>query len=86
MKESTKKALIELSKALASAILGFVTALLTASCGSTTKATVRHSSDYSETNITITTNNPSNIEVNPSIDSTKFNFNLKSNESALSNK
>lgn len=86
MKESTKKALIELSKALASAILGFLTALLTASCGSTTKATVKHASSSSVTSITITTNNPSNIEVNPSIDSTKFNFNLKENESSLSNK
>ena len=42
MKESTKKALIELAKALASAILGFLTALLTSSCGSTTKALVKN--------------------------------------------
>lgn len=86
MRESTKKALIELSKALASAILGFLTALLTSSCGSTTKATVKNPNSSAVTSITITTNNPSNIEVNPSIDSTKFNFNLKQNESALSNK
>lgn len=86
MKESTKKALIELAKALASALLGFVTALLTASCGSTTKATVKNPNSSSVTSISITTNNPSNIEVNPSIDSTMFHFNLKQNESALSNK
>lgn len=86
MKESSKKALIELLKALASALLGFLTALLTASCGSTTKASVKHPNSSSVTSITITTNNPSNIEVNPSIDSTKFNFNLNQNESALSNK
>lgn len=74
LSEKTKKALIELIKAIALALIGFATALLTASCGSTTKATVRHSSDYSDTNITITTNNPSNIEVKPSADSLKFNF------------
>lgn len=72
LSEKTKKALIELIKAIALALIGFATALLTSSCGSTTKATVRHSSDYSETNITITTNNPSNIEVKPSADSLKF--------------
>ena len=86
MKESIKKALLELAKALASALLGFLTALLTASCGSTTKATVKNPNSSSVTSITITTNNPSNIELNPSIDSTKFNFNLKTHESALSNK
>lgn len=74
LSEKTKKALIELIKAIALALIGFATALLTASCGSTTKATVRHTSDYSETKITITTNNPSNIEVKPSADSLKFNF------------
>lgn len=74
LSEKTKKALIELIKAIALALIGFATALLTSSCGSTTKATVRHSSDYSETNITITTNNPSNIEVKPSADSLKFNI------------
>lgn len=86
MKESTKKALLELAKALCSALLGFLAALLTASCGSTTKATVKNPNSSAVTSITITTNNPSNIEVNPSIDSTKFNFNLKENESSLSNK
>ena len=76
MKESTKKALLELAKALASAILGFLAAILTASCGSTTKASVRHIADTATTSITITTNNPSNIEVNPSakVDSLKFNL------------
>lgn len=78
MKESTKKALIELAKALASAILGFLTAILTSGCGSTTKAMVKNPTSSSVTSITITTNNPSNIEVNPSVDSTKFNFNLQS--------
>ncbi len=78
MKESTKKALLELAKALASAILGFLAAILTASCGSTTKAMVKNPTSSSVTSITITTNNPSNIEVNPSVDSTKFNFNVKS--------
>lgn len=74
LSEKTKKALIELIKAIALALIGFATALLTASCGSTTKATVRNTADSSVTKITITTNNPSNIEVKPSSDSLKFNF------------
>lgn len=74
LSEKTKKALIEFIKAIALALIGFATALLTSSCGSTTKATVRHTADSSVTSITITTNNPSNIEVKPSADSLKFNF------------
>lgn len=75
MKENVKKALIECVKAIALALVGFLTAVLTTGCGSTTKATVRHISDTATTTISITTNNPSNIEVNPSakVDSLKFN-------------
>lgn len=75
LKEKTKKALIEFLKAIAMAVIGFATALLTSSCGSTTKATVRNMADSSVSTITITTNNPSNIEVSPSADSLKFNIN-----------
>lgn len=76
MKENVKKALIECFKSIAMAVIGFLTAILTTSCGSTTKASVRHIADTATTSITITTNNPSNIEVNPSakVDSLKFNF------------
>ena len=75
MKENVKKALIELVKAIALAVAGFVAAVLTTGCGSTTKASVRHIADTATTTISITTNNPSNIEVNPSakVDSLKFN-------------
>lgn len=75
LSEKTKKALIECVKAIALALVGFLTAVLTTGCGSTTKATVRHVADTATTTISITTNNPSNIEVNPSakVDSLKFN-------------
>lgn len=69
MKEKTKKALLELLKAFLSALVGFVTALLTSSCGSLTRATIRNQAHNTETTVTITTNNPTNIDVSPDVNS-----------------
>lgn len=73
MNEKVKKALIELIKSILLAFAGFAAALLTTSCGSTTKATIRNVSTSATTEVTITTNNPSQITVDPSfkIDSLK---------------
>lgn len=41
--------------------------LSTLSCGSTTRAVVRNLNENAISSVTITTNNPSQIEINPSI-------------------
>ena len=46
------------------------------SCANT-KALIRTSADNTQSSVTITTNNPTNVTVTNSVDSTKFNFNPK---------
>lgn len=43
-----------------------IVVLLSTSCGSTTRATIRNNADGTTTSVTITTNNPTQMEVNPS--------------------
>lgn len=64
MNEKLKKALAELCKAVLSALVGFITALLTTSCG-TTRATIVNRADATSTELKITTNNPTTVNVDP---------------------
>lgn len=68
MNEKVKKALLELLKAVLAAVAGFATALLTSSCGALTRATIRNQAENVSTTVTITTNNPTNFDINPSLD------------------
>lgn len=57
-----------------SVIAGALCALglfLCVSCGSTAKAFIRNNAEATTTTVTITTNNPSNIEVSPDVSLTK---------------
>lgn len=62
MTEKTKTLLKELAKQCLAALVAFVTALLSTSCG-TTRATVRANADNTVSTITITTNNPTSVSV-----------------------
>lgn len=53
---------------LVTAIAAIVVALLTASCGSTTRAMVRNNATGTTTEVKITTNNPTSVSVSPSTD------------------
>ncbi|QCS36506.1 hypothetical protein [Capybara microvirus Cap3_SP_437] len=64
MKESTKTALKELAKCILTALIAFITAILSSSCG-TTRAVVTNKAEQTNTEIKITTNNPSTISVDP---------------------
>ncbi|QCS36096.1 hypothetical protein [Capybara microvirus Cap1_SP_123] len=64
MKESTKIALKELAKCILTALIAFITAILSSSCG-TTRAVVTNKAEQTNTEIKITTNNPSTISVDP---------------------
>lgn len=61
-------------KILVSVLAGALCALglfLCVSCGSTAKALIRNNAEATTTTVTITTNNPSNIEVSPDVSLTK---------------
>lgn len=68
MKENVKQALYEFIKAVLLALVGFISAVLVTSCGSTTRALIRNHAESTSTTVTITTNNPTNWQVNPSVD------------------
>lgn len=68
MKEKTKQALLELFRAVLAAIVAFATAMLTSSCGSTTRAVVQNRADSTTTSVTITTNNPTSWTVSPDVE------------------
>lgn len=62
------------TKILVSVLVGALCALglfLCVSCGSTAKALIRNNAEATTTTVTITTNNPSNIEVSPDVSLTK---------------
>lgn len=67
MTEKTKKALAELVRAVLAALVAFATAMLTVSCGSTTRAIVQNRADGTSTTVTITTNNPTSWEIAPEV-------------------
>lgn len=75
MNEKLKKAILELAKGICTAIIGFITAFLVSSCG-TTRAVVRANAQNTTSEIKITTNNPTTVTVTPSIkiDSTNLKF------------
>lgn len=57
-------------KVFVSVLVGALCALglfLCVSCGSTAKALIRNNAEATTTTVTITTNNPSNIEVSPDV-------------------
>ena len=61
-------------KILVSVLVGALCALglfLCVSCGSTAKALIRNNAEATTTTVTITTNNPSNIEVSPDVSLSK---------------
>lgn len=66
----------KLVASLVTAIAAIVVALLTASCGSTTRALVRNNAEGTTTEVKITTNNPTSVSVSPE---TNVNYNPKSN-------
>lgn len=53
---------------LVTAIAAIVIALLTVSCGSTTRAVVRNNATGTSTEVKITTNNPTSVSVSPTTD------------------
>lgn len=55
---------------LITAIAAIIVALLTASCGSTTRATIRNCASGTSTEVRITTNNPTSVSVSPTTDVT----------------
>lgn len=64
MTEKTKKALIECIKDILLAIVGFLTAVFVTSCG-TTRAVITNRAENTSTEVKITTNNPTSVNVNP---------------------
>lgn len=68
------KAHSKLVASLVTAIAAIVVALLTASCGSTARATIYNRADGTSTEVKITTNNPTSVNVSPSTD---LNYNSK---------
>lgn len=50
---------------LITAIAAIIVALLTASCGSTTRATIHNRASGTSTEVRITTNNPTSVSVSP---------------------
>lgn len=65
MNEKTKTALKELLRAVLAAIVAFVTAVLSVSCGSSTKVVVRDTNQSTSVTITQSTSNES--QVNPTV-------------------
>lgn len=82
LKEFISNKLPPWAKILVSFLIAAVSALVVffslVGCGSTTRATVKHSNDSSTVNISITTSNPSEIVISPetsvSTDTSRFNF------------
>ena len=58
----------KLVASLVTAVAAVVVALLTASCGSTTRATVRNNAAGTSTEVKITTNDPTSVSVSPTTD------------------
>lgn len=65
MTEKTKNALKEFIRVVLAALVSFLTAVFCESCGSTTRATISNRAENTVTEVKITTNNPSTIEVSP---------------------
>ena len=55
---------------LVTAIAAIIVALLTASCGSTTRAIIHNRAAGTSTEVRITTNNPTSLTVSPTTDVT----------------
>lgn len=55
---------------LITAIAAIIVALLTASCGSTTRATIHNRASGTSTEVRITTNNPTSVSVSPTTEIT----------------
>lgn len=66
--DKQKKVLVELTKAILTAIVAALGTLYATSCGSTTKAYIRNAADGTSTTVSITTNNPTNWQVSPNTD------------------
>lgn len=64
MSEKTKKALIELLRAVLAAVVSLVTALTASGCG-TTRAVITNRADNTTTDVKITTSNPTTVNVSP---------------------
>lgn len=64
MTEKFRNALLECIKDILLAIVGFVSALFVTSCG-TTRAVITNRAENTTTEVKITTNNPTTVNVNP---------------------
>lgn len=62
---------IKISVSILAGALCALGLFLCVSCGSTAKALIRNNAEATTTTVTITTNNPSNIEVSPDVSLTK---------------
>lgn len=65
MSEKTKQILKELLRSVVAALVAAITAFFSTSCGSTTRAVIHNRAEGTETAVSITTNNPSTINVDP---------------------
>lgn len=65
LSETAKKALVEFIRAVAMAAIAFLTAVFVPSCG-TTRAVITNRADNTSTEVKISTNNPTTVNVNPS--------------------
>lgn len=62
---------IKISVSILAGALCALGLFLCVSCGSTAKALIRNNAEATTTTVTITTNNPSNIEVSPDVSLSK---------------
>lgn len=65
--EKQKKVIVELVKAILTALVAALGTLYATSCGSTTKAYIRNAADGTSTTVSISTNNPTNWQVSPDV-------------------